>query len=193
MGHACVVFDNSVWVLGGMDANGNALNEVWSCNVQGEWEQHHLSAAWSPRCMHAATVFQDKIWIYGGVTAPFGDPLEDLWTSGDGTTWKPYTTIPHDADNPIGKPIGCTLQVVNGKLHLLGSFRRGTTLRSRQFILEAAQETWDVGEIPPEKSWDLQKGNTFSLLSTEYKGLVFLRSLNYQTADNPTSLQVYVP
>jgi hypothetical protein len=185
------VFRQKVWVIGGMDANGNVLNEVWSGDAQGQWSRH-APAAWSPRCMHAATVFQNKLWIYGGVTAPFGDPLEDLWTY-DGTTWKSYTTIPHDAGNPIGKPIGCTLQVVKDKLHLLGSFRRGTTLRSRQFILEAAQETWDVGEIPPEKSWDLQRGNTFSLVSTEYKGLVFLRSLNYQTADNRTSLQVYVP
>lgn len=192
MGHACVVFQQQVWVLGGMDANGNALNEVWSCDAPGKWTRH-APTAWSPRCMHAATVFQNKIWIYGGVTAPFGDPLEDLWTSRDGTTWERYTTIPHDAGKPIGKPLGCALQVVNGKLHLLGSFRNETTLRSRQFILEEAQQTWRVSEIQDAQSWHQQGGNTFSLLSTEYKGLVFLRSLNYQTADNPTGLQVYVP
>jgi hypothetical protein len=175
-----------------MDANGNALNEVWSSDLPGEWKRHPF-AGWSPRCMHAATIFQNRIWMYGGVTEPFGNPLEDMWTSRDGETWERYKTMPQDAGNPIGQPLGCTLQVVNGKLCLLGSFRRGTTIRSRQFILEEAQETWEAGEIRPENSWHQQAGNTFSLLSTEYKGLVFLRSLNYQTADNPTSLHVYVP
>ena len=35
--------------------------------------------------------------------------------------------------------------------------------------------------------------NTHSLLSVEYKGLVFLRSLNYEIYDNPTKLYIYLP
>jgi len=90
----CVVMQNRAWVLGGFDANGNALKEVWSCGANGDWKKHAVPA-WPARCMHAAIVFDSKMWIYGGVTEPFGDPLDDMWTSSDGETWQRDTTIPN--------------------------------------------------------------------------------------------------
>ena len=65
--------------------------------------------------------------------------------------------------------------------------------QARQFIFDEGQRTWNESQIPDEKAWHRQGGNTFSLLSAEYKGLLFLRSLNYETANNPTYLNVYVP
>jgi hypothetical protein len=194
MGHACVVMQNRVWVTGGLDANGNALKEVWSCGVNGDWKKHS-AAAWTARCMHAAIARTDqKMWIYGGVTEPFGDPLDDVWiSSSDGETWQKFTTLPVYENKPIGKPIGCALQELNGELNLLGTFRLGTITQAWRFIFDDGQRTWNGSQIPDESAWHRQGGNTFSLLSTEYKGLLFLRSLNYETADNPTSLNVYVP
>ena len=29
MGHACAVFDGKMWILGGMDEDGNTLSDVW--------------------------------------------------------------------------------------------------------------------------------------------------------------------
>jgi hypothetical protein len=191
MGHACVVMKNRVWVLGGMDADGRALKEVWSWDGNGKWTRHP-EAGWPARCMPAVTVFKDRIWIYGGVTEPFGDPLEDMWTSGDGENWE-RRNAPQDDDRSKGKPIGCTLQVLNKELNLLGTFRTATTTPSWQFILQEKQQTWRPSLIPDEKAWDQQEGNTFSLSSVEYKGLVFLRSLDYRTADNPTNLNMFVP
>jgi hypothetical protein len=219
-----VCFTNKLWLVGGSTAdprnvsnqvwsykeglwskhaNGNALNEVWSSDMQGKWQRHPLppSAAWSPRCMQAVTIFQNRIWMYGGVSEPFGNPLEDIWkspdvkegTPWDGATWEPYKFKPQHLGQPIGKPLGCTLQVVNGQLHLFGTFSSGTSTNSMNCLLLESQARWSSSLIQLENSWDQQGGNTFSLLSTEYKGLVFLRSLNYQTADNPTSLHVYVP
>jgi hypothetical protein len=193
MGHACLVKQKQVWVLGGLDANGNALRDVWSCDASGRW-QRHADQAWPARCMFAATDFQDQIWVYGGVTEPFGDPLDDMWRSADGKSWQLYTATPRESDDRmIGKPIGCTLQVIRGELNLIGTFRKGKLDEPRQFILQQGQETWARNGIPLEQAWHRQGGTTFSLSSVEYKGLVFLRSLNYQTADNPTDLNVYVP
>jgi len=208
MGHACVVMQNRVWVLGGMDADGKPLNEVWSCDRERKWVRHP-NAGWSPRRMLAATNFpwyeevtdragvtsvvvHERHWIYGGVKEPFGDPLEDMWKSGDGKNWE-SRKAPGDDDKSIGKPIGCTLQVLNKELNLLGTFRAGTSTPSRQFILQEGQQTWHPSPISVEKAWDQQKGNTFSLSSVEYKGLLFLRSLDYRTADNPTNLNMIVP
>lgn len=195
MGHSCVVMQNCVWVLGGLDANGNALKEVWSCGVDGDNWEKHAAAPWPARCMHAAIVRKDqkkdqKMWIYGGFTEPFGDPLDDMWvSSSNGETWQKFTTpLPL-----VGKPIGCALQELNGKLNLFGTFRLGTITQAWRFIFDDGQKTWSGSQIPDERAWDRQEGNTFSLLSAEYKGLLFLRSLNYETANNPTGLNVYVP
>ena len=83
--------------------------------------------------------------------------------------------------------------MLNKELNLLGTFRAGTSTPSRQFIVQEGQQTWHPSPISVEKAWDQQKGNTFSLSSVEYKGLLFLRSLDYRTADNPTNLNMFVP
>ncbi len=187
MGHACVVFNERIWVMGGFGERG-ALDDVWSFNTKEGWVNHPLKGPrWSPRCMFATTVFQGKIWIYGGVTKPFGDPLEDMWTSEDGEEWEPYEAIPRD----IGEPIGCALEVVGQKLNLLGSFRTGTTVKARHFVLEEGQRTWSENEL--QEPWPRQELNTFSLSAVEYKGLVFARSLNYQAQGQPTQLALYIP
>ena len=193
MGHACVVMQNRVWVLGGLNADGKALNDVWSGGVNGDWTKH-AATAWPARCMHAAIVRQGKIWIYGGVTEPFGDPRDDMWTSSDGVKWDNDTPTPkYENNQPIGKPIGCALQELNGKLNLLGTFRDRDITKDLRFIFNDGQRTWKENQLPEEGAWYPQEENTFSLLSAEYKGLLFLRSLNYEIANNPTDLNVYVP
>ena len=196
MGHACVVLDKRLWVLGGNDETGTSVNDIWAAEPKEEqlkWTKKPYKAPlWEPRCMFAATVVNNKkIWIYGGVTAPFSDPLDDMWSSENGESWKRYETIPKDNNDPIGKPIGSTLQVIKNKLNLIGSFRRGTIVTPRKFILEEAQKSWQGSVI--EQPWYGQEGNTFSLLSVQHKGLIFLRSLDYRTHDNPTKLYMYVP
>ena len=194
MGHACVVFNERLWVLGGNDETGTSVNEIWAAELKGEqleWTEKPYKALWEPRCMFAATIVNNMIWIYGGVTEPSSDPLDDMWFSENGEGWEQYKTIPKDNKDTIGKPIGSTLQVINNKLNLIGSFRRGTIVTPRKFILEEAQELWQGSVI--EQPWDGQDGNTFSLLSVQHKGLIFLRSLDYRTPDNPTKLYMYVP
>jgi hypothetical protein len=205
MGHACVVALNRIWVLGGILEDGNSLNEVWSFDRKGNWTRHR-EAPWSKRCMQAATNFpamilekgvvvpEDRIWVYGGVTEPFGDPLDDMWRSRDGENWERYTSVPEDSNKkPIGKPVGCALQVLNGKLHLLGTFRSGTLTPSIQCVLEEAQRTWQTSPVLVDRSWHQQGGNTFNLSSVEFKGLIFVRSLDHETADNPTALNMFAP
>lgn len=190
MGHAAVVFKNRLWILGGVDENGNSLKDVWSLGSDGNWQKHR-DPKWAPRCMFAATAFNDRIWIYGGGAEPFGDPIDDMWTSRDGEKWERYQIIPKLTGNSIAKPISCTLQVVKKELNLMGSFRRDQTVTANICILNENQQTWFVSEVG--RPWDQQGQNTHSLLSVEYKGLVFLRSLNYEIYNNPTKLYIYLP
>ena len=141
--------------------------------------------------MFATAVFGGKIWIYGGATAPLANLLEDMWTSEDGEHWEPYKTIPRDPKDPIGAPIGCAMEVVGRKLNLMGSFRIQTTVKAKHLVLDEGQETWMINELrEPWYQWDL---NTFSLSAVEYKGLVFLRTISYQTEGCPTKMTLYIP
>ncbi len=200
MGHACVIMNGQLWVLGGNDDTGTSLNDVWVATLNGDtltWKKQDGVPGWKPRCMFAATTFHGegyyKLWIYGGLTEPFSDPFEDLWYwDSKGQTWQPYTAIPQDSKkNPIGKPIGAALMVLNGQLHLFGSFRSGTIVEQRHFILQEGQKTWGSKEVDP--GWNPQQDNTFSLVAVQHKGLVFLRSLDYRTRDNPTTLLMHIP
>ena len=50
--------------------------------------------------------------------------------------------------------------------------------------------------VTSELPWPLNTGGhlrTFHLLAAEYKGVIFLRSLNQETRDNPTTLNMFVP
>lgn len=189
MGHICVVFNNRLWVMGGLDADGNSLNDVHSMDSDGNW-QHHGDAPWHPRCMAAAVSYNNYLWVYGGCTEPFGDSLTDMWRTKDGENWEPYKILPWSGDDtPL--PISNTLQVINGKLHLLGSFRTGDTLSARMCVLNEAQQSWFVTGI--SHPWDQQQQNTHSLTGATYKGLLFLRSLDYRVDDNPTRLYLYKP
>jgi hypothetical protein len=190
MGHACVAFKRRLWVMGGMDADGNALQDLHRMDARDNW-QHHGEAPWDPRCMLAAASYNKKLWIYGGCAEPFGDPRTDMWTSADGKSWESYEILPRPDNGALGQPISNSLQVVNGKLHLLGSFRSGHTVQARMCILNEAQQSWFVSDVT--QPWDQQEQNTHSLSGATFNDLVYLRSLDYRIDDNPTRLYLYKP
>ncbi|MDL1973965.1 MAG: hypothetical protein LWX55_04120 [Deltaproteobacteria bacterium] len=190
MGHACIVFKKKLWIMGGMDAAGNALNDVHSLDFDGN-RQTHADPPWDPRCMFAATVFKDKIWIYGGCAEPFRDPLGDMWTSVDGEKWMQYKDLPKLDDGSIYKPISCALQVVNGELNLMGSFREHGSVVHSLLVLSESQKTWSKRVVA--NPWHGQKQNTHSLSAVSFKGLVFVHSLNYEIDQKRTYLVLYVP
>jgi len=140
--------------------------------------------------MHAATAYDGKMWVYGGVTEPFADPLQDMWKSSNGDNWEEDDSI---RKQPTGKPLGCALKEVNGELTLFGTFREGNITEARRFTFDAGQKTWNKSSIADELAWHRQGVTTFHLLAAEYKGVIFLRSLNHETKDNPTALNMFVP
>ena len=87
MGHACVVFQEKLWVLGGYD-NGLAYRDVWRLNEdQGNlnWEQAaDFGRAGSERCNHAAATFMNE----QGQNDP-DDERESSRAAGHGTSPDP--------------------------------------------------------------------------------------------------------
>jgi hypothetical protein len=190
MGHTCLVFNQRLWIMGGLDTDGNPLNDVHSMDAQGNWQQHK-DAPWDPRCMAAAVSHNNKLWLYGGCAEPYSDPRPDMWVSSNGDTWDRYRILPQLENDALGQPISNTLQVIDGKLHLMGSFRAGQTVRALMCVLNEAQRSWFV--TPVTHPWDQQGQNTHSLGGDTFNGLLFLRSLDYRVVDNPTKLYLYKP
>lgn len=80
-GNTAVVFDNKIWVLGGIGESSPG-NDVWFSTDGIHWTCATNSAAWSPRYMHTSVVFDNKIWVMGG----YGGG-NDVWYSSDGVNW----------------------------------------------------------------------------------------------------------
>ena len=75
--HACIVYQNQIWVLGGITAEGPA-NDVWRSANGIDWTLLAEHAPWSPRADHECVVFQDKLWMYYGYSWP--EKYGDVWT-----------------------------------------------------------------------------------------------------------------
>lgn len=83
--HAVQVFLNRLWVVGGEDAAGSGLNDVWSSADGTNWVRAVVAAPWAPRRAHSSVVFDRKLWVLGGITDT--GPTNDAWSSVDGTNW----------------------------------------------------------------------------------------------------------
>ncbi len=88
-GHASLVFDNKMWVMGGINENivdNDALNDVWSSSDGVAWTQVQGIAAWPARRTFGSVVYRDSLWVIGGVDTNF-DTRNDVWASADGVDW----------------------------------------------------------------------------------------------------------
>ena len=90
--HTSVVFNNRIWVLGGLRSHSVAseayLNDVWS-SVNGiDWIRVTANADWFGRDGHATAVFDGQIWVMGGDYY-----FNDVWVSRDGANWSTANSL----------------------------------------------------------------------------------------------------
>ena len=94
LGHASVVFDNRMWVLGGWEnySTKERLNDVWYSYDGMDWVQATANAGWGERMWFSGLVYDNKIWIIGGnYTYTKYHHYSDVWYSSDGVTWTQAT------------------------------------------------------------------------------------------------------
>ena len=89
-GHASVVFQDKIWVIGGRDKDDQSTNDVWSSADGTNWSKVSSNNLWPVRSSHQVVVFDNKIWIMGGVSSA-GEELNDVWSSVDGIIWTKVT------------------------------------------------------------------------------------------------------
>lgn len=88
--HTTVVFQNSLYVIGGWSGS-KAYNDVWKSDDGINWQCIRKKAPFVARAGHAAVVFKGRIWISGGLyfnsNMDISD-LNDIWSSSDGIHWR---------------------------------------------------------------------------------------------------------
>jgi hypothetical protein len=69
VGHACLSYDDKLWLIGGFDGV-NALNDVWSSDDGENWTLVTANAGFSLRFGHGGAVFDagsgPRMWIVSG-------------------------------------------------------------------------------------------------------------------------------
>lgn len=79
VGHTLTVFDDKLWVIGGINNAGNYLSEVWYSNDGRNWRLATNTPAFSFIAGHNTIVFKDHLVVF---------KKNDIWVSPDGINWK---------------------------------------------------------------------------------------------------------
>ncbi len=77
-GHASLVYDNKMWVMGGYIST--CVNDVRYSTNGANWTQATANAAWPARTEFSSVVYDNKMWVLGGIVDPSGYK-NDVWYS----------------------------------------------------------------------------------------------------------------
>ena len=92
--HQVLNYDDKIWVLGGYEAGGKVLNDVWFSDDGRAWQQATANASWQPRRNFGSVVFNDKMWLLGGFISEDSTVanFNDIWDSTNGRDWNLVTS-----------------------------------------------------------------------------------------------------
>ncbi len=85
-----LVFNNQLWVLGGLSYNFVTGSDVWRSSDGANWTQVTANVGWGGKNNHAAIVWNNKIGVMGGQNSG-GAVQNDVWYSSDGVNWTQAT------------------------------------------------------------------------------------------------------
>jgi hypothetical protein len=114
--HDCVVFQNKLWVIGGITAVGD-VNDVWSSSDGISWTAHTPGmSVFTPRHAHRVVAFNNEMWLTGGgeTIGAVTQGTSDVWHSADGNTWT-QANVP----TPFPPRIFHAMDVFNARLYVI--------------------------------------------------------------------------
>ncbi len=102
--HTVVVYNNKIWLMGGLNANGHMASlgdvdynsatypgDVWSSDDGASWQLVANSVPWGKRRSVGLVNFKGKIWMMGGYSPDYGY-RNDVWSTADGINWEQEST-----------------------------------------------------------------------------------------------------
>ena len=94
------MYDDKLWVIGGMESSGARYNDVWWSEDGKDWTPVEPTDPTNPRrfsarAAHQVVVHDNRLWVIGG--ADGSTRYNDVWWSEDGADWtKVEPTDPTD-------------------------------------------------------------------------------------------------
>ena len=115
--HTSVVFDDRIWVLGGLGFNGRAFyslaDDIWYSRNGVNWTRVIPSGVkWGRRYSHVSVVTNNEIWVSGGLREEIGgiygyivEAYSDAWrTTSKGSDWTENISV--EPNNNAGFLLG---------------------------------------------------------------------------------------
>jgi len=218
MGHACAVFDDKIWVLGGVSPDGAPLDDIWSCEIPEKLDDFHprweecATPLPSPRCMCSVAVTPKgggepaRLWLYGGTTHPdnVDDTFDDLWwTKKIEDRWE-HLKLPGEEEKTLNATERATLGATllygsDGHLHLVRQFRGGQTAGSDQKLIGMkVDKPWEAAK-KREFPWQTPVNNLFLMRSVSFRERwifwpvdQYMDKLTYNSQDYKTNYSTMV-
>lgn len=124
-----VTFNDKLWSIGGylrgrQNEDGSIpfddpTKDVWSSSDGLNWTRNYIESGFSQRENVVALTYDSKLWVVGGNGVGFfgalGSPMNDVWSSSDGTTW---TEVTANAD--FDARTAAAGIVFNDKMYIIG-------------------------------------------------------------------------
>ena len=82
------VFDDKLWLIGGMDLKGNVFKDVWYSQDGERWILATDNPPWQARQGMAALDYKNNLWIIGRFNDSANGGKNDVWHTQDGISWK---------------------------------------------------------------------------------------------------------
>jgi hypothetical protein len=179
----CVVFQNKIWVFGGIDVNGTFLNDVWSSPDGKTWTLETNNPGWTPRANFSAATFilsspaTNQIWLCGGIDNA-GAAVNEVYYTNDGVHWSEWT----HTSVPWQPRTNALFQQVGNQLWLSSGMTQTGTIFRDTWSIAGAQDSW--AGFGQEAPWT---GNTVDMIgsSVTFNGLMWVLGGNQPTGGSP--------
>lgn len=190
MGHGLLASPDGrqLWVIGGYNGDGGALNDIWVYAGSGWTQKQCQGTWWQPRCLFGATFAgpgRRELWIAGGFDSPGGYPTyDDLWRC-DATetnlTWRKLDyPLRRDADNKTRQYCGCALATLGDQICALAAYHDVEGGGSLNYMtrISFANNQWRKGDEDRIGSdWVGGELDCYRFDATEWGGCIFVRRL----------------
>lgn len=162
---SAVVFDNKIWVMGGVLSGPGDYpqrvhkQDVWTSEDGKNWDLITQNAEWGPRRSLVSVVFQNKIWVLGGWEKNNRSYKNDVWHSKDGKNWTLATSSAGWSPR-----LGHTAVVFNNKIWVMGG---------RDLNWEFKNDVWyskdgkNWTEVTPRAAWSRRYDHTLTTFNNK--------------------------
>ncbi|MDB4293068.1 hypothetical protein N9954_06625 [Maribacter sp.] len=133
VGHTLTVFDNKMWVIGGVNNAGHQLSDVWYSSDGLHWTLATNTAAFGVAVGHNTIVFKGRMFVF---------KKRDIWSSSDGINWS------LEASDICTTREYTDLVVFKDKMYLIGGEHRAATFFNEIYVSDNGSD-WSLQSTAP--------------------------------------------